>query len=226
MNDCEEIDRDTFKVNLIFTVYSYFVVWNVSRSKRLMNLRNHFLAKCGLSVSSIRSLRVILANCEFESPPCLSVFSQYAAWLEAFTDTCALTGCRKKKETSVQSKYYMSKELRKNFLFASGSPSFQGCADCASYQKPPTWEIVIFVFNYSISCCFFFIFIFMFMQSFFFFVWFFFLISYLISTNQINELLNAVFSLTNSSTKWTTRRTQLSDDRTKTKPHFLSLKLT
>ena len=45
--------------------------------KALKKSKESFLANCESSISSIRGLKVILANCEFEGSPCVSVFSWY-----------------------------------------------------------------------------------------------------------------------------------------------------
>ena len=50
---------------------------HASWSRHLRNLRNQFFANCKSSVSSIGGLTVIFASCEFEGPPCVSVFSQH-----------------------------------------------------------------------------------------------------------------------------------------------------
>ena len=135
-----------------------FLSWGVWRILRIT------FGNCESSVSSIKVLRVILANWEFEDPPCVSVFSRYVQlmlqWVEdimyctarGLSKHMGTTGNWEKREHSFS--WSVSKVLRKDFFLAPGSPSFSACADFDSCYSPPG-NLFLYLF---ISFCVYFIF--------------------------------------------------------------------
>ena len=136
----------------IFGVYDYCgrkyfsepVDISVLTGQGIRGISGIIFRNCESSVSSIGDLRVTF--CEFEGPPCVSLDSRYVqlSLLRAgeithysasgFNRHVLQLAAERKRRHSLNRG--MSKELRSSFFSASGSPSFQACADCSSCRVP------------------------------------------------------------------------------------------
>ena len=100
-----------------------------------------------------KGLMVILANCEFEGPPCVcvcsgSVFNWHCSLLnQRPKQACVIQLADERKRRRSLSRG-MSWELRKNFFLASGNPSFPARADCAFSQKPAGKLLLLYLFYF------------------------------------------------------------------------------
>ena len=141
------------------------------------------LGNCKSSTPSIGDLRVILANCEFVCPPCVSMISrnvqltllraetQRAVRPEVLADMCPPTGCRDKKKKEHSLSRGMSRELRVSF----------GCQEAHHFRHARTALLVSRPRGNCYFCTYFISFLFLLFYLFYFvFILFLFLLFYVI----------------------------------------------